>query len=319
MPYPSEDPPRSCECPDKRLFSGLRRSNLPVPKEGGIHSILTRDPSPAATEPTPHKGVVYFEVVSQGAQRQCPFSISYVKYEPYKPCCFVTGSKGHFGGLCLFRGGKMKKRRVIAYVDGFNFYYRRLRNKPYRWLDLPRLFEQFFPDDELVKVRYFTARVGGKFDPAKPLRQQAYLRALQTLSKMDIVEGQFLTTQAKFRLVDPLFDAAGQPIYSAKVWKQDEKGSDVNLGAHLINDAWEDNYDVAVVVTNDSDLAVPIQLAVKRGKTVILLHPDGNPSRSLEASATSVLHIHDTHLRNAQFPDVIQLDNGKVIKKPDSF
>ncbi len=44
MPYPSEDPPRSCECPDKRLFSGLRRSNLPVPKEGGIHSILIRDP-----------------------------------------------------------------------------------------------------------------------------------------------------------------------------------------------------------------------------------------------------------------------------------
>ena len=48
MPYPSEDPPRSCECPDKRLFSGLRRSNLPVPKEGGIHSILSRDPVHAA-------------------------------------------------------------------------------------------------------------------------------------------------------------------------------------------------------------------------------------------------------------------------------
>ena len=30
----------------------------------------------------------------------------------------------------------MSKRRVLAYVDGFNFYYRRLRNQPYRWLNL---------------------------------------------------------------------------------------------------------------------------------------------------------------------------------------
>jgi uncharacterized LabA/DUF88 family protein len=213
----------------------------------------------------------------------------------------------------------MKKRRVIAYVDGFNFYYRRLRNKPYRWLDLPRLFEQFFPDDELVKVRYFTARVGGKFDPSKPLRQQAYLRALQTLSKMDIVEGQFLTTQAKFRLVDPLFDAAGQPIYSAKVWKQDEKGSDVNLGAHLINDAWADAFDVAAVLTNDSDLSVPIQLAVQRKKTVLLFHPDSNPARSLQDSATHSLHIHDKHLRDAQLPTELMLPNGRLVKKPDTF
>jgi hypothetical protein len=80
----------------------------------------------------------------------------------------------------------MAKRRVIAYVDGFNFYYRRLRNKPYRWLDLVSFFEQFFHDDELVMVRYFTADVGGKFDPQKPLRQQAYLRALATLPKLNI-------------------------------------------------------------------------------------------------------------------------------------
>lgn len=213
----------------------------------------------------------------------------------------------------------MKKRRVIAYVDGFNFYYRRLRNGPYRWLDLSRLFEQFFPDDDLLKIRYFTARVGGKFDPTKPLRQQAYLRALQTLHKIDIVEGQFLTTQAKFRLVEPLFDATGQPLHAAKVWKQDEKGSDVNLGAHLINDAWADAFDVAAVLTNDSDLSVPIQMAVARQKTVLLFHPDNNPARSLQDSASHALHIHDKHLRDAQFPPELVLQNGRVVKKPLSF
>jgi uncharacterized LabA/DUF88 family protein len=213
----------------------------------------------------------------------------------------------------------MPQRRVIAYVDGFNFYYRRLRNKPYRWLDLEKFFQQFFPDDQLVRVRYFTARVGGKFDPSKPLRQQAYLRALQTRPKIEIIEGQFLTAEVKYRLAEPLFTANGALTESARVWKQDEKGSDVNLGSYLINDAWEDTFDVAAVVTNDSDLAVPIRMAKERGKTVLLLHPDNNPSKTLAQNATSTLHIHDAHLKQAQLPVELVLPNGKIIKKPIGF
>jgi len=213
----------------------------------------------------------------------------------------------------------MTNRRIVAYVDGFNFYFRRLRNKPYRWLDLHKLFEVLFPSDEIVKVRYFTARVGGKFDPSKPLRQQAYLNALQTRPTLDLIEGKFLTKQVNFRLAEPLFEASGQLRDTAKVWKQDEKGSDVNLGSYLINDAWENQFDVAAVLTNDSDLAVPIQMAVNRSKTIVLVQPDGNPSRSLEACATGVMHIHDSHLRDSQFSDVLSLPNGKTIRKPNGF
>lgn len=218
-----------------------------------------------------------------------------------------------------FREAIMKKRRLIAYVDGFNFYYRRLRNKPYRWLDPCRLFEYLLPDEDLQCVRYFTARVGGKFDPGKPLRQQAYLAALQTLPKLDLVEGLFLTKPVQYRLVEPLFNPHGQAVHSARVWRQEEKGSDVNLGAHLINDAWSDAFDVAAVLTNDSDLAAPIRMAVARGRTVLLIHPDGNSAHSLTASATSSLHLHDRHLRDAQLPPVIALPNGRVIRKPESF
>ena len=40
--------------------------------------------------------------------------------------------------------------------------------------NLVALFEGLFPDDDVVKVNYFTAQVTGKFDPHKPLRQQPY-------------------------------------------------------------------------------------------------------------------------------------------------
>ena len=208
----------------------------------------------------------------------------------------------------------MPKRRVIAYVDGFNFYYRRLRNKPYRWLDLVRFFEQFFPDDELVMVRYFTADVGGKFDPQKPLRQQAYLRALATLPKLQIIKGSYLTKKAKYPLVTE--DGA---LEFAQVWRSEEKGSDVNLGAHLMNDAWDDAYDVAAVLTNDADLATPMQMVKARGKTVLWFYPDNNQSKSLQNSATGLVHIHDKQLRDAQLPDSVVLANGKIMTKPASF
>ena len=67
----------------------------------------------------------------------------------------------------------MSKRRVVAYVDGFNFYYRRLRNQPYRWLNL----------------------------------------------------------------VAPITDSSGERLESVSVWRPEEKGSDVNLGSRLLNDA----------------------------------------------------------------------------------
>ena len=213
----------------------------------------------------------------------------------------------------------MSKRRVVAYVDGFNFYYRRLRNQPYRWLNLVALFEGLFPDDDVIKVNYFTAQVTGKFDPHKPLRQQAYLRALSTLPKLEISMGQFLTTKVNYRLVDPITDNNGQRLESVAVWRPEEKGSDVNLGSRLLNDAWRDAFDVAAVLTNDSDLAAPIRFSVARNKTVLIIHPDNNPARSLTNSATGSLHLHDKHLRDSQLPAEITLANGKVVRKPLGF
>lgn len=42
--------------------------------------------------------------------------------------------------------------------------------------------------------------------------------------------------------------------------KTEEKGSDVNLAVHLLNDAWQNVYDCAVVLSNDSDLKEAITL-----------------------------------------------------------
>ena len=58
-------------------------------------------------------------------------------------------------------------KRTIIYIDGFNLYYRLLKERPAfkRWLNLLALVKSVLdPDNDIVKVRYFTARVSGRLD-----------------------------------------------------------------------------------------------------------------------------------------------------------
>ncbi len=77
--------------------------------------------------------------------------------------------------------------RINVYIDGFNLYYGSLKGQPYKWLNLERMSELLLPSFEVKRIRYFTARVKERPDDTlAPVRQNAYLRALETLPKVDI-------------------------------------------------------------------------------------------------------------------------------------
>lgn len=98
----------------------------------------------------------------------------------------------------------------------------------------------------------------------------------------------------------------------------EEKGSDVNLAVHLLNDAWKDCFDVAAVVSNDTDLVEPIRMvAEERGKTVIAVCPGPwSIAPKLRSAATHVRHIRENMLRVSQLPDRIP---STSIVRPDGW
>lgn len=140
--------------------------------------------------------------------------------------------------------------RVRVYVDGFNLYYRALKHTPYRWINLVELAKRMLdPSDEVQQLRYFTARVKARAtDPDAPRRQQIYLAALATLPNVTVHYGRFLA-KTKTR---PL---ASNPRTYVEVLDSEEKGSDVNLAVHLVNDGWQGAFDVALLLSQDTDLA----------------------------------------------------------------
>ena len=208
----------------------------------------------------------------------------------------------------------LRELRTSVYVDGFNLFYGCLKGTPYKWLDLKSLVSKLLAENHtIVEIKYFTAIVSGKLNPEQPIRQQTYIRALQGfIPEFSVYYGHFLTHNVDLPLASP-----SRKRRYAEVLKTEEKGSDVNLAIHLLNDAWRNRYDCAVVISNDSDLATALRYArYDREKTIGLIYPGahGHPSAELQKHAHFVKRIRPGVLRSSQLPSQIP---GTNITKPD--
>ena len=189
--------------------------------------------------------------------------------------------------------------KVIVYIDGFNLYYGCLKDTPYRWLDVYKMCQLRFPHDEIIKIKYFTAPIKLRMsdnDPDRPARQQIYLRALRTLPNLEIIEGVFLRHKVSMKL-------ANKEGY-ALVIKNEEKGTDVNIATHLVNDAHNKSFEKAVVISNDSDLVTPIRIVVQEiHLPVTVISPFDRNNIQLKQVATDVKHIRTGLLRVSKFEE----------------
>lgn len=207
--------------------------------------------------------------------------------------------------------------KTIAYVDGFNLYYGSVKDTPNRWLDLHALFAKILPTDcALEKIKYFTARVSAlPTDSDAPIRQDIYLRALRAHLKgrIEIIEGHFSVKNVWAPKVS-------DPTKFVEVIKTEEKGSDVNLAVQLVHDAWDNQFECAVVVSNDADLERALKIVKQyRRKKVMLLTP-GAPKRKalkvLKQWSHKQFDITEPLIAGSQLPNPIP---GTSLTKPATW
>lgn len=214
------------------------------------------------------------------------------------------------------------KPKASVYVDGFNLYRRLLAGHPeHKWLDLEALMDRVLVDYDVVRISYFTAVIKalpGK-DPSSPQRQQAYLRALRTLQRVEIFMGKFRIDPRIMTLHPTQLDESGNPV-QVKVKKTEEKGSDIALASRLLIDAMKGDADVYVVCTNDSDLVMPLHLVQEElGRSVALLSPMQPKRASNELKQTNpVWHrqIRPEDLATCQLPDELHDRSGTIRRAP---
>lgn len=203
---------------------------------------------------------------------------------------------------------------VHVYIDGFNLYYGALKNTPNKWLNVEKLCNLLFPNASIVKIKYFTAQVKirpNDIDLDKPVRQQIYLRALRTLPNLEVIEGHFLTHIVTMK------NATSSGF--TKVIKTEEKGTDVNIATHLVNDAHNKVFEMAVVISNDSDLVEPVRIVTSELQMiVIVVSPFSKNSIQLKSIASSVRKLRNGVLGASQFPNCM-VDSVGQFNKPRSW
>jgi uncharacterized LabA/DUF88 family protein len=204
-------------------------------------------------------------------------------------------------------------RRVIVYIDGFNLFFG-LRSKGWRkyyWLDLARLAQALIkPEQQLEAIHYFTSRIlPNGHNSADMDRQNTYLEALATFPQVNVHFGLFVNKSQRCR-------ACGTQWGS-----YEEKMTDVNIAVKLLAEAFEDRFDVALLLTADSDLTTPVQQVLSRfpEKRVIIVQPPGRNSASLCQAASGYFTIGEAKLRRAQLPPRIERADGRELARPDHW
>jgi uncharacterized LabA/DUF88 family protein len=203
-----------------------------------------------------------------------------------------------------------------VYIDGFNLYYGCLKGSQYKWLDIEALCRKLLPKDDIKRIRYFTARISARNDFDAPSRQEIYLRALSSLERVSIHFGEFYVSRTRMALANP--PASGPR--TVEVIKTEEKGSDVNISAYMILDAFRDDIDSAVVITNDSDLREPLRIVQEDlGLTTGVVNPHRSGKRSRALSASFFKQIRTSALGQCQLPASLVDAEGLRINKPPTW
>jgi hypothetical protein len=233
--------------------------------------------------------------------------------------------------------------KVGVYIDGYNLYYGARgicgRGTPgWRWLDLRAMLTRVvrsqsgWTASSLVRIVFCTARVKPAAGSTAQRDQDVYLKALLATGSVDHIEyGSYVARVATAPLAvedrrkRPVLttskwpvkvrDPSGNPVLDAgfmvSVARREEKGSDVNVASHLLLDMCDGRIEAAVVVSNDSDLELPLRTARQRLPLGLV-----NPSRNYLAGALKGdpaegpgghwwYRLTEADLRGHQLPDPI--------------
>jgi uncharacterized LabA/DUF88 family protein len=199
---------------------------------------------------------------------------------------------------------KNKNKIIIIYIDGFNLYYGvRSLGQFYKWLDILALAKSFVKEENYtIVVKYFTTKLNGNNESTR--RQKIYLDAISKHSpSVKIVYGYFIKSRK---------------CKNCDTKNNEEKQTDVNIACEIMQDVYEDNFDIAYLVSGDSDLVAPVKKALALDKIMIIASPPERKSKHLIKVASSDFNIDKNLLKKCQLPDAIPTKRS-FLERPEKW
>jgi len=194
---------------------------------------------------------------------------------------------------------------VAFYIDGFNLYHAldRMDGDKAKWLDLMALAKRLIlpASEKITGVFYFSAYAD--WLPDSMARHEEYVRALQA-SGVDCIMGHFKKKHRRCANCGTQWTA------------HEEKETDVSIGIHLVNDAYQGLYEKAYLVTRDSDLMPAVRMVRRefpKKEVVAVAPPQMGHSNDLIAICQSKKKITPKQVMSCLLPRQVMDNNGKVV------
>lgn len=190
--------------------------------------------------------------------------------------------------------------QTAIYIDGFNLYYGALKETPYKWFDIVKLFEHIakeqLPNSEIVSVKFFTAPIRAKIarrGMESAHSQSLYHKALKNKypNQIEIINGYFTVEPDHL----PKYQNPMDKEDRVSVWRLEEKQTDVNIALQMYRDARK-GIEHSILVSNDSDLIPALHAiqedypAVKIGTVIPRIQYSNQDGRTSNKGLTEVSH-----------------------------
>ena len=169
----------------------------------------------------------------------------------------------------------MEKQRVAIFIDGSNLYYS-LKNLKIDRINFQRLLQLLIKDKMLITTFYYNAPLNIKVNPKTYWEQQKFFNELRKIPDFNVVLCRLRKHKRK----------NGNYVF-------DVKGDDVHLAVDLVSGAYENLYDIAIIVSGDEDFVPAIKKAQKLGKKIINAYFKSSSSASLKKTCDDFIYMND--------------------------
>jgi uncharacterized LabA/DUF88 family protein len=163
-------------------------------------------------------------------------------------------------------------KRVMVFIDGSNFYYALKRSFSTTKIDFEKFCNFLSLNEDLVKIKYYNSTLNMEDDEVAYKKQQSFFDYLFEVPLMDIYFGRLEKRPGGLKA---------------------EKGVDVKLAVDLVVNAYKDNYDVAILVSNDADFIPAIEEVKALNKEVYYVGFPNMKSYHLNKVCSKTIKVND--------------------------
>lgn len=184
----------------------------------------------------------------------------------------------------------MTEDRIAIFIDGSNLYHALKSNFKRYDLNFDGFTAKLCNSRQLYRTYYYNVLQDQTLRPEGHREQQEFLDILSKTPRLEVRLGGTKTAQ-------------GVAV---------EKGIDIMLATDLLNFAWHDFYDVAILVSGDADFAYALQAVKNMGKHVEVAYFESGISRDLLSVAD------DRQLLNRSFFNGLWAGHRRVRRRRGS-